>query len=545
MSAADDRSRSPGDEESSNPIFRRAKTVLRMFLAMGCLVAGAIGLFVTLLLVLAGEIYWPLGTGLVSGGALYLAWLLFSGWKHEGSDHPETPPPDRDPKQRNTGERETGRTKQLEESKTTGSWLKAGVMMWFFLLPTVIMGPIFVGLGGSSLVEAVRGGSVHDGVSGGIFLILGVGFLYAAGHMVHMIWTSDEGPTKDKTASADGDGTYEASKWNPPDSHDGSPSTSRPPGRSFRRSGIRQIGRKLGGTVRAIGCGWLFLLPVLTGVIYGEVLAVRGYLAGRNGLFPLLAISVVLLVVLTAIGSFLVETWRGRGESDEEETKALGDYQSAWSTRRIPASKYPKSTPNPVGTLLFGLLLGAGVGFGAYYGFRQGFWTEDIGATIGFTVIVGLPIVLAVVFLLRTGYSAVRHRRRYDRGVFEMDTYPAVLGGTLRGTVETGMALEDRPPEGFRVKVTCGRIVGGETSSFRRLWQTEKQVDNQVQVGGKGIAVPIEIDLPEDQPPSKLDPSSKPIHWRMTIRADGVDPPYEQLFKIPVLSPDHRLARYG
>lgn len=286
----------------------------------------------------------------------------------------------------------------------------------------------------------------------------------------------------------------------------------------------------------------VFLLPVLTALIYAEVLVVNGYLAGRMGCPVTIGKSTLVLLFLGVIGSVLIMFSRSQGDSDEPETKELGDYRTAWQTRRISASKYPKSTPNPLGTILFGLLLGTGVCYGIYYGFRQDVLTEDIGASIAVVVIIGVPTLALALFLLRAGYDAMRHRRRYDRGVFEMDTYPAVLGGTLRGTVETGMAWEDRPPEGFRVRVTCSRIVGGETSSSRQLWKTEEQVDSELQGSDERIAVPINIDLPEDQPPSRLDSSSQPIHWRLIIRADDVDPPYEQLFTIPVLPRDHRLA---
>lgn len=422
------------------------------------------------------------------------------------------------------------------------------VLRVLFALVFLGAGVILVGASSVFLIQAVRTGTVQDALLGSMLALMGVGFLYGVGQTIHAIWTSDQGQTDEpETASADREGAVHSSEHGGQDSYGGTASTARPPGRLPQPSGIRRFGRRLARTARAIGCGWFFLIPLLTFLIYWEVLTVKDYLAGRSGLVLTLAEgALVLVVVLSIIGSVVRGTWREQGDPTERELRGLDDESSDRSPRRIRASKYPTTYNSVPKLVIFTPLLWTGFGFLIYYWMWPKIQTGGIKVALVFAVLIVIPIGGVLLYFSYELYTGMQHRLRYDRGTFVLDRLHPTLGGTLRGRAETGIDPENRPPDGFSVNVKCLKRWPKRSDDDRRrekiLWWTEQQVEGQLRASGDGISVPVDIDLPEDQPPSTLASGGPTIHWYLDVRADKTDPPYAQRFEISVLAPDDRLA---
>jgi hypothetical protein len=144
---------------------------------------------------------------------------------------------------------------------------------------------------------------------------------------------------------------------------------------------------------------------------------------------------------------------------------------------------------------------------------------------------------LAGIGLLAWAIWLTLHWRKFGMSEFEMVTLPGVIGGDLRGTVHLGTTLQ--PADGFQVKLVCVNRVntGGKNSSTKEWirWQEERHLATESTLyGPQGTAVPIAFTVPYDCEPTRTQPSSDQIIWRLEVRADvpGVD--LKTRFEVPV-----------
>ncbi len=133
--------------------------------------------------------------------------------------------------------------------------------------------------------------------------------------------------------------------------------------------------------------------------------------------------------------------------------------------------------------------------------------------------------------LLVWAVRATIRRRRYGTSVLELGTLPAVVGHALEGTLRTPAGL--RPPEGFRVVLSCiRRVTSGSgrnrSTSERILWQEERRAT------ASGVGVPVAFAIPTDATPSDPGRSDDRTLWRLEVSAEvpGVD--YAAGFEVPV-----------
>lgn len=150
----------------------------------------------------------------------------------------------------------------------------------------------------------------------------------------------------------------------------------------------------------------------------------------------------------------------------------------------------------------------------------------------------GLLFPLVGAGLLVWAVRATLRRRRFGRCVLELGTLPGVVGGPFRGTLH--VPTEVRPPEGFRVTLSCVHRVtsghGRNRSTFESVrWQEEATVPpTRVMAVAMGSAFPVEFTVPGDVPGSSAESSDDEHVWRLAAHADlpGID--FLSTFEVPV-----------
>lgn len=132
-----------------------------------------------------------------------------------------------------------------------------------------------------------------------------------------------------------------------------------------------------------------------------------------------------------------------------------------------------------------------------------------------------------------------RRLRRFKESTLILDDMPVSLGGRLRGTVSIGAAV---PVESaFEIELNCvertrsrGR---NRRSTERLLWQETWTVPKaRCQLSATYSTVPVDIPLPDDQPPSSTDEDERRIFWRLEVAGECSGPDYLSRFEIPVFA---------
>lgn len=157
----------------------------------------------------------------------------------------------------------------------------------------------------------------------------------------------------------------------------------------------------------------------------------------------------------------------------------------------------------------------------------------------------GLLAVPIGVGLLIAGV-AVRDRlrlRRFGPSSLALATTPAYLGDRLVGTTETGVQERHAPADGFHLRLVCAdrfteRDTSGSGSTSRTreivLWEQTWQTEGTPTPGlPRRLAVPIDVPLPADQPPT-MQQGNTGTCWRLEVTAavPGLD--YGAAFELPV-----------
>ena len=185
-----------------------------------------------------------------------------------------------------------------------------------------------------------------------------------------------------------------------------------------------------------------------------------------------------------------------------------------------------------------GKLLGSGaLGFGLAL-FLMPFWvglSNDKGSPFFAYAIIGLFQAVSLGALGCFIYQLMR-RFKYGKTRFEMETFPAVIGGGCRGIIK--IPVEVRSLEGFEIKLenihsyTTG---SGKNSRTHRkvLWQTNKTI--KARRHAKDILrteLEVDFELPSGGKISESDGDTK--YWQLTASAEtpGVD--FKTEFCIPV-----------
>jgi hypothetical protein len=286
------------------------------------------------------------------------------------------------------------------------------------------------------------------------------------------------------------------------------------------------VGRSSAASVRpAVGCAVLFLLPFAAGGVVAAVAGVRAAALRDWGQVGFLSIF-ALVFGGVGIGG-IVAVLRGRGGAEAalareaQHPDAPWLWREDWAARRITDASVAEMGFAWAFAILWNLVSAPAAVVGVRAALREGNRAAMI-ALLFPAVGVGL-LVWAIRITIR--------RRRYGTSVLELGTLPAVVGHALEGTLRTPAGL--RPPEGFRVVLSCiRRVTSGSgrnrSTSERILWQEERCAT------ASGAGVPVAFAIPGDAAPSDPGRSDDRTLWRLEVSADvpGVD--YAAGFEVPV-----------
>lgn len=165
--------------------------------------------------------------------------------------------------------------------------------------------------------------------------------------------------------------------------------------------------------------------------------------------------------------------------------------------------------------------------------------------------------IIALALIIAAARTHVR-RRKFLPSELVLAQCPAVLGGHLRGEVQTGLIQRNGPRDGFRVALRCVHrweerdsrySVGDRRTYYRRkvLWESERRCTphayERKELVDSLLAVALDLEIPTDQPETTLGSTNEGISWELEITAPlkGVD--YAARFKLPVFASGNTLAR--
>ncbi len=152
--------------------------------------------------------------------------------------------------------------------------------------------------------------------------------------------------------------------------------------------------------------------------------------------------------------------------------------------------------------------------------------------------LIGLLFPLVGVGMIIWAVRATVRHRKFGTSTFAMTALPGVIGGRVRGAIETG--LQTLPDKGVALKLSSiRRTVSGtgknRTTHERVLWQEESNIPRaRLQPAYRGTSVPVEFRVPyECEQTDETDPSNS-IVWRLEADADipGID--FKTQFEVPV-----------
>lgn len=147
---------------------------------------------------------------------------------------------------------------------------------------------------------------------------------------------------------------------------------------------------------------------------------------------------------------------------------------------------------------------------------------------------IGVLFPLAGALLLINAVRLTIRRLRFGGSTLLLDAVPVPVGGVLRGTVEVPHSLSRVSGVKIRLVALAKRRHGGSTSDSIACHEEREIHPSMLRLTGEGVAIPIEIAVPDDAPATDTSDSALQVFWRLDVHAavPGVD--YHAAFDIPV-----------
>jgi len=148
-------------------------------------------------------------------------------------------------------------------------------------------------------------------------------------------------------------------------------------------------------------------------------------------------------------------------------------------------------------------------------------------------------------FILCVGFYAVlsllRGYLKFGKSIFEMTTYPGIIGGELAGTIQTHM--KNIPEEGFDLELRC-TLIDLTSQAGRRLrstdttvsiWEAQKKIRlEEVSLGPEGVSIPVSFSIPAEAKESDAWSWDKRIVWTLSAFSSLGGAQYLSQFDVPV-----------
>lgn len=235
-------------------------------------------------------------------------------------------------------------------------------------------------------------------------------------------------------------------------------------------------------------------------------------------------------------------------DATEEEIEAAKDawrheqwkkQRPDWAAGRIVAEDERSGRYLKLAAVLWSVFTAGAVGAGFVWGGIA--WYVAVFAGL----VTGTLVVLVVRMVLR--------QRRFAASHLVLERSPARLGDRLTGEIVTGVPQGKALREGFVVQLRCIHTweetdYEGRNDTRRRLrhrdilWETEQRTAGYAAAERRTLSVPVDYELPSEQPPTTLGGHGEGIVWELAISAamPGID--YRARFQVPVFEPGHHFS---
>lgn len=160
-------------------------------------------------------------------------------------------------------------------------------------------------------------------------------------------------------------------------------------------------------------------------------------------------------------------------------------------------------------------------------------------------MLAGAVATVLVLLALRVWWR----RRKFGDSYLTLDHSPLALGDKLVGTVETGVTYSKMKSQTFHIECRCVHSweetdYSGPDDSRRRfmhsdvLWEVSRDASGIQSSEHDKLLVPIEFELPNDQPGATLESEYEGIQWELIVKAELAGLDYQARFKLPVFQED-------
>lgn len=156
---------------------------------------------------------------------------------------------------------------------------------------------------------------------------------------------------------------------------------------------------------------------------------------------------------------------------------------------------------------------------------------------IAFFVILALILIPCFCY----GVSLLRGHLKFGNSIFEMSTYPGVVGGELTGRILT--TIRKMPEKGVDLGLRCGyRDLTSQagkrlrnTDITKTLWETTRKARfENLSMGHQGVTIPVSFSIPANAQESDAWSPDKRIIWTLSAASTVGGVKYFSSFDVPI-----------
>ena len=279
------------------------------------------------------------------------------------------------------------------------------------------------------------------------------------------------------------------------------------------------------------GCVFLFALPFAAAGVFAGVMAARAFAQGQPAQQVMFMFAFAVAFCGAGFGLMAAAIF-GKGQVEKHaalEARHPNEpwlWREEWVTRRIPERSRTSAVTMWVLTLIWNGI-STPLMFVVPDELRKG----------NHIALIGYLFPLAGLFLLVGAIRATARAIRFHQSALILDDVPVPVGGVLRGRVDIPISSDVfSRASSIVAHLTCiHRTSDSDSTSESVTWQEEDEIEAQeIRRTEKGIALPVEFEIPADATPSSERSSSDMMVWKVNVDADlpGID--YSGTFEVPV-----------